>query len=622
MRHFLRSPILWVVVLAVAVAAGSAAEVSLNRGGILITPLVVAAWTLFLAVLLHLRNRNSEQRHERQLARASELQLATIEALALAIDARAQSWESQLRRERHLAGALADAMGLPPEQVEGVRTAALLHDVGHLGVPDQILTKRAALTPEELARMRLHVVIGAEIISNVPFPYPVAELVHRHHERWDGNGYPNGLKGEDIPIGARILAVVDLFAALTSNRPHHAARTTDEALAILTAEAGRALDPVVVGRFVDLLPSLGDRPDGGLHAPVELLTAAAAADPNGMRRNPRAALAEIATARQELHGLYEMAEAVGSTLGVTDTMNAIAEKLGALVPFSACALFLRDAPNGLVRCQFARGVGNEAFHGLLFGEGTGIVGRCITGRTCVTGGTPPPGTQDPGMAVPGLHAALAMPLVADNAVIGALVLYHERADHFTDDHRRVAARASELIAAVIDNSLQFERTQEESVTDPLTGLPNTRFLFPHLGRELARASRLESSVAVLMIDMDRLKHINDTFGHPIGDRALRAVAAVLRGGIRPYDVCARYGGDEFIVMLSDCGAEQAEAKRLELQRAVDALPFSAGDHLPVKLSISAGVAVFPQDGTAYDALLREADRRMYLDKTDHGRGRA
>ena len=157
------------------------------------------------------------------MAQASELQLATIEALALAIDARAQAAVSQLRRERQLAGALAEALGLPPDEVEGVRTATLLHDIGHLGIPDQILTKHAPLSQEERARMRVHVEIGADIIANVPFPYPVASLVRSHHERWDGTGYPAGLRGSAIPIGARILAVVDSFAELTGDRPNHGA---------------------------------------------------------------------------------------------------------------------------------------------------------------------------------------------------------------------------------------------------------------------------------------------------------------------------------------------------------------------------------------------------------------
>jgi diguanylate cyclase (GGDEF)-like protein len=304
-------------------------------------------------------------------------------------------------------------------------------------------------------------------------------------------------------------------------------------------------------------------------------------------------------------------------------MNAIASTLRPLVPFSTCALFLRDAANGIVRCRFASGIGDAAFQGLLFGDGAGIVGRAIAARACVTGGPPPPGTTDPGMPVGELHSALATPLIVDDVAVGTLVLYQATPDYFNDDHRRLATRVSDQIAAVIGNSLVFERTQEESVTDALTGLPNTRFLFPHLTREIARASRLNSPMAVLLVDLDRLKHINDNFSHPIGDRALRAVAAVLRGAIRPYDVCVRYGGDEFIVLLSDCGPEQAEAKRVELKRAVEALPFSAGEGLPVKLSISAGAAVFPGDGETYDALLQEADSRMYKDKAaGHGRGGA
>ncbi len=177
------------------------------------------------------------------------------------------------------------------------------------------------------------------------------------------------------------------------------------------------------------------------------------------------------------------------------------------------------------------------------------------------------------------------------------------------------SRISGQIAAVVNNAVVFEQTREDSVTDPLTGLPNTRFLYSHAGRELARAARLKSSVTVMLLDLDNLKPINDTFGHQAGNRALCAVAAVLRGAIRPYDICVRYGGDEFIVLLSDFGADQAAAKRIELQKAVENMPFSVGDLLRVRLTISVGAAVFPADGESYETLLQIADARMYEDKT-------
>ena len=169
---------------------------------------------------------------------------------------------------------------------------------------------------------------------------------------------------------------------------------------------------------------------------------------------------------------------------------------------------------------------------------------------------------------------------------------------------------------MIHNSIVFEQTQEDSLTDPLTGLPNTRFMFMHLTRELARAERLKAEVALLVMDLDNFKEINDNHGHHVGDRALREVATVLRAGIRPYDICVRYAGDEFIVVLSGCGAEEAERKRVELQRTVDerAVRGAAGPPIAAWRSASARRS-FRRTATSYEALLATADSRMYRDKT-------
>ena len=116
---------------------------------------------------------------------------------------------------------------------QAVEIAALLHDIGKLAVPEHILSKPGPLTPDERKKMQMHAQIGAEIVSAVPFPCPVAPLIRSHHERWDGTGYPSGLRGEQIPIGARILSVVDCFDALTSERPYRPALSPDEAIRML-----------------------------------------------------------------------------------------------------------------------------------------------------------------------------------------------------------------------------------------------------------------------------------------------------------------------------------------------------------------------------------------------------
>ena len=614
-----------VYVMAAAAAAAALAEVWLRPSApFLMTPLLVSAVALVFAFRVHLREEARQRHHEQQLQQSAALRLATIEALALAIDARDRSSRSQLRREQRHAGALARAFGMSEDAVEGVRTAALLHDIGKLAVPDHILTKPGHLTEEERIKAEVHASVGAGIIANVPFPYPVASLVLNHHERWDGTGYPAGLRGSDISLGARILAVVSDFAAMTSDRASTQAMPVDEAVGLLWSEAGKKFDPAVVARYVELLPALqaetdDDQRRGGMALPD--LAKGREWTPSALR-NSAAVLDHIGVASQELHGLYEVAQAMGTSLGVAESMTVIASKLNSLVPFSTCALFLHDTANGVARCSFATGVGEKAFAGLFVRDGVGLVGAAIAGRECVISCDPGADFDParPGLGETGLQSAMICPLIMNSDVIGALALYHTTPAYYTEDHRRLAIRVSDQIAAVINNAVVFEQTREDSVTDSLTGLPNTRFLSAHVGRELARAARLNSNIAVLLLDLDNMKRINDTFGHHAGNRALCALASVLRGAIRSYDICARCGGDEFVVLLSDCGVDQAEAKRLELQKAVETMPFSVGDLRRVKLSISVGAAVFPLDGATYDALLEIADSRMYRDKAGRKQG--
>jgi diguanylate cyclase (GGDEF)-like protein/putative nucleotidyltransferase with HDIG domain len=618
------SPVWSSILVAAAAVAAGVAELWLRPSApILITPLLVSALALVFAYRIYLRDREAQQVHEQDIQRSTELQMATVEALALAIDARDRSSRSSLQREQRHATALARAFGLPDDQVECIRTAALLHDVGKLAVPDHILTKPGPLTDDERSKMRTHASIGADIVEQVPFPYPVANLVRSHHERWDGSGYPEGLRGAEIPLGARILTVVDYFAAITSDRAFNYAMPVDEAINVLWQEAGNALDPAVVSRYVHLLPSLQEAdeqarlvgaPDAGA---VRDEAGSALRTGRGSKPTPTAILDGIGVASQELGALYAMAEAMGTSLGVSDSMSAIASKLDRLVPFTTAALFLHDPTNGVSRCRFASGPGHRAFPGLLIRDGEGLVGTAVASRECITNGDPGVDLdmQREDLAEAGLKSALICPLMMGSTIKGALALYHTAPGAFTDEHRRLVSRVSGQIAAVVNNAVVFEQTREDSVTDPLTGLPNTRFLYAHAGRELARAARLNSSVTLMLLDLDNLKPINDTFGHQAGNRALCAVAAVLRGAIRPYDICVRYGGDEFIILLSDFGADQAEAKRIELQKAVEGMPFSVGDLLRVRLTISVGAAVFPGDGDSYEALLQMADGRMYEDKT-------
>jgi diguanylate cyclase (GGDEF)-like protein len=330
---------------------------------------------------------------------------------------------------------------------------------------------------------------------------------------------------------------------------------------------------------------------------------------------------DIALAHREIYALYEIAQAMGTSLGVADTMALISAKLSNLVPFSCCALFLHDEETDSLRCRFATGVDAEVIQQVTVHSGEGLTGWVARNRRPLVNARPSADLEAAGLAhlATGLQSALVCPLVFNERFIGTISVYHTEAAFYREDHRRLLDRVSEQASAVINNSIVFEQTQEDSLTDPLTGLPNTRFLFMHLSRELARAERLKSEVSLLVMDLDHFKEINDHHGHHVGDRALCEVARVLRAAIRPYDICVRYAGDEFIVVLSGCGADEADSKRLELQRAIDEVYFEARPGKKLHLGISVGSAVFPQDGESYETLLATADSRMYQDKTGRKR---
>ena len=552
--------------------------------------------------------------HERRnVKQISELHLATIEALARAIDAKDGTAENHIRRVQIYATAVARELGMTELEVQAIKTAALLHDIGKLAVPDHILAKPGPLTPEEFQKVQAHPQVGADIIATVPFPYPVAPLILSHHERWDGRGYPLGLKGEDIPLGARILCLVDYFGALTSARPYHEPMAVDAAVSLIEQEAGKALDPRAVEAFLRVLPRVREEAEGSGKTAVA---------PRGTTKST--VFDDIAVAHGEIYALYQIAQTMGTSLGVSDSMAHIASKLTTLVPFSACTLFLYDPATDTLRCRFATGTDFELMQQLTLKSGQGLTGWVARNRRSLVNARPSSDLEAAGLNLPtALQSALVCPLVFEDRVIGTLAVHHTTSSFYQEDHRRLLDRVCEQAAAVINNAIVYERTHEDSLTDPLTGLQNTRFMVTHLNAELARAERLNNEVSLLVLDLDDFKEINDTHGHHVGDRALRDVAQVLRTVIRPYDICVRYAGDEFIVVLADCGIDEAENKRKELQEAVSDAVFEARPGTRVTLSISAGSAVFPHDGDSYESLLAKADSRMYRDKVvrkSHRRG--
>jgi diguanylate cyclase (GGDEF)-like protein/putative nucleotidyltransferase with HDIG domain len=557
------------------------------------------------------------------------LHLATVEALARAIGARDQTLEASknvsdthVRRVQRLAVTLARRAGMSADEVKGVEVAALLHDIGKLAVPEHILNKPAKLTPDERKLIHQHPAVGAEIIGAVDFGYPVASLIASHHEKWNGEGYPKGLRGEEIPLGSRILGIVDYFDALIADRPYHKAMAEADARLIIKEEAGVALDPTLVAMFLKILEEEGPLADATASmrahdsepAPVRQ---AAMAEPAGNDNF----VEHIARANTEMAALYDLTEALGSRIEVQDILALIAARLSPLVPAPAWALFICDASEGVSRCTFATGLDSDLLMQLEVPDGAGVIGYLARIGKTVRNAHPAADFRASGLpdSRSNLQSMVAFPLRVHNRTIGALAAYHVTPGYFTEAHEGTLEKIVPKAATVVHDAQAFEKVRTESLTDPLTGLHNSRALIDHLEKEMSKADRYRTERAILVIDVDRFKSINDRFGHPVGDRALQFIARAIRGSVRVYDFCARQGGDEFIVVLQECDAMQARERAVELQEAVSGIPFEPAPGVAVTLQISVGHAMYPTDGGSFESLIRCADERMYQDKSNRKR---
>ena len=590
---------------------------------------------IYRSYRLYLAKLEQEKQHaeaERNHAEAmAALHLRTIEALALAIEAKDHTTRAHLNRVRVYAVEIGRELGVSAEELEALRAASLLHDIGKLAVPEHIINKPSRLSPEEFEKMKIHPVVGAEILEKVAFPYPVVPIVRSHHEKWDGSGYPDGLKGEEIPIGARILATVDCLDALASDRQYRRALPLDKAMQTVAALAGQAYDPKVVEvllrRYIELDKLVHQQMSNGevarlsTHVKVEKGDAPAAGfeQTQAQLSDSKDFLTSIAAARQEAQTLFELSHDLGNSLSLDETFSVLSLRMKKLVPFESMAVFVRQGDT--LKPVHVSGDECRALGALEIAVGQGVCGWVAQNGKTIMNANPALEKSHNGVSLQEtpLSSVLAVPLEAGSGVVGVLALYRKEKEAFTADHVRILMAISSKVALCIANALKYEQAESSATTDYLTGLPNARSLFLHLDKELSRCQREGQSLAVMVCDLDGFKQVNDRFGHLEGDKLLRTFAKMLKEKCREYDYVARMGGDEFVVVMPGIEATGAKSKA----ELFDQLSTQAGRLVCHEdlISLSVGIAHYPTDGKDAETLLREADRVMYLVKEVRHRDR-
>lgn len=567
----------------------------------IVLPLLVISYFTFKSSLQRVEDAN------RHLEDLNTLYLSTIETLAMAVDAKDQVTHGHIRRVQAYAIGLAKVIGVRDErELKAIEAAALLHDLGKLAIPEHILNKPGKLSNAEFDKMKKHASIGADILSAIDFPYPVVPIVRHHHERWDGRGYPDGISGADIPIGARILSVVDCFDALTSDRPYRRALTDEDAIAMLLADRGLAYDPIVVDAFArvytELEPSVLDL---GRHA--ETLKEIAAVSQVEPEAPPVAPMPVPAAGDPEnapdplMVPLLDSMHAFSAQAVLTDAVEDLARILQRSTPATLCAFFVTQ-PDGL-ELTLAHAVGSDAacLRGMHFPKGEKLTGWVAATHRTVCNSDPSLDFIDLSPAPTGLQSCLSVPLLAGESLVGVLSLYAPGRSAFNDQHRRTVERSARPLAHMIRGVLDFERVQEVTAQSALAALP---VIAAVVGPEVCHVPTAVVSFTVVAAN-----------GSVVPDLVVARAAAALRRDLRVADFLYRDGPASLLAVLPHVDRRGATTLALRAHaRVASSLASQSGD--VGTCAVVTGVATSPADGVDLDLVMQAARDRAVQPRPD------
>jgi putative nucleotidyltransferase with HDIG domain len=519
----------------------------------IIVPLLLVSYLTFRTAMGRLEDAGLH------LTELNKLYLSTIETLAMAIDAKDQVTHGHIRRVQIYATGLAREIGVRDERlIKAIEAAALLHDMGKLAVPEYILNKPGKLTPAEFEKMKLHASVGADILSAIDFPYPVVPIVRHHHENWDGSGYPTGLRGTDIPIGARILSVVDCFDALTSDRPYRPRLSDADALEILNQRRGSMYDPLVVDTFVRVHDAIAPESTSVGPLPQVLDEIASARKSLPVSVGPPV-LDEIAASADETLTVFELARDLSGQSRFAEVAETVANSVRRLVPHSLCVFYVPDEETAELEAKHAVGTGSQIITGLRVSLGQRLSGWVATNRQTIANSDP---VLDFGDAARcrtlGLRSCLSTPMVLNEDLVGVISLYSTARSAFTEDHKRII----EAVARQASRSLRASLFQDQRVSS-LHSLPR----FEKLAEIVRKNPSLNSERGLLLVSLNPL-HMSSALEMERKDALVGELVQMVRRYLRDSDSLFYDGTDKLMVLLTPASSQATTVAAQSLRKAL------------------------------------------------------
>jgi putative nucleotidyltransferase with HDIG domain len=535
----------------------------------------------------------------RHLKELNDLYLSTIETLAMAIDAKDQITHGHIRRVQVHAVKLARAMGVRESaQIRAIEAAALLHDMGKLAVPEYILNKPGPLTATEFDKMKLHASVGADILSSIDFPYPVVPIVRHHHESWDGTGYPDGIRGASIPIGARILSVVDCYDALTSDRPYRPRLSEKEALRIVAERRGHMYDPLVVDTFIKLHAQGGLRGEE-VAEESSFVTFRSNSLPLYANMSDLSPLEDITASGEEMLAFFDLGRSLGDASDLSQVGDILVRHLRRLVPSSSYALYLYEQEVAELVSSYASGEHSAVFTGLRIPLGQRLTGWVGAHKQSIRNSDPVLDLGDVARTiVPRLRSCLSTPLVVGQSLIGVLSLYSHDSGVFTEDHQRIVEVVGRHISPALQGIVKRDRHAASTAGTARKG--GQREVVSNITDE-----DLGFCLIVISIAGGHGKEVPATIL-----AAQESLSRCIKFHLRSTDIFFKYARDQFVIIHRRIDSDDGELMAQRLQRAIEELCREMRLESTLKAYVTQ--ADMPDDSDSLDELIlaarRNADR--------------